>query len=144
MQCSKPTVVVAVARLLRSMTFGPVSRPSPRITSTLRWRASPARPPVSLSTTPSFQPRIASMSISGRAEGDAGSAQLLGLGEHARDVQQGLGGDAAHVQAYAAERLAAIDQRHTQPEIGGAEGCRVAARPGAEHRDLHADVRVGR
>ena len=77
-------------------------------------------------------------------EGDAGSAQLFGLGEHARDVQQGLGGDAAHVQAYAAERLAAVDQRHLQTEVGGAEGRRVAARPGAEHRDLHADVRVGR
>ena len=32
----------------------------------------------------------------------------------------------------------------SQTEVGGAEGRRVAARPGAEHRDLHADVRVGR
>ena len=44
------------------------------------------------------------------AERDAVRGHLLGLGDHARRVQQRLGRDAADVQADAAERLVALDQ----------------------------------
>ena len=77
-----------------------------------------------------------------RLEGDAGLAELGGLGHHLGDVQQRLGRDAADVQADAAELLAAVDQGDAQPEIGGAEGGRVAARAAAEHGDLDLDVGV--
>ena len=46
-------------------------------------------------------------------------------------VQQRLGGDAADVQAGAAE-LALLDQSHPQPELRGAQGAGVAAGPGPE------------
>ena len=42
-----------------------VNRPTPVTVVTLRFLASPARPPVSLVTTLSFQPRSPSMSIVG-------------------------------------------------------------------------------
>ena len=76
-------------------------------------------------------------------ERDAGLAELVGLGQDLGDVQQRLGRDAADVQADAAELLAAVDQRDGQPEVGGAERGRVAARAAAEDGHLDLDVGVG-
>ena len=53
--------------------------------------------------------------------------------DHAGDVQQRLGRDAADVEADAAEPLVALDEHGLEPEVGGAERGRVAAGPGAEH-----------
>ena len=60
--------------------------------------------------------------------------ELRGLTRAVRDlrgVQQGLGRDAAHVQAGAAE-LALLHQPHLESELRGAQGARVAAGPGPE------------
>ena len=48
-------------------------------------------------------------------------------------MQQGLGGDAAHVQADAAEVGVAFNQDSLEAEIRRAEGRRIAARPGPQH-----------
>ena len=48
-------------------------------------------------------------------------------------MQQGLGGDAAHVQADAAEVGVALYQDGLEAEVRRAEGRRIAARPGAQH-----------
>jgi hypothetical protein len=80
------------------------------------------------------------------AEGDAVRRGLLRLREHLRHVEQRLGGDAAHVEAHAAERLVALDEHGLEPEIGGPEGRGVAAGPRAEHDDvaLHVDLALER
>src|SRR3954453_17466038 len=70
------------------------------------------------------------------AERDALAPGLLGLGDHPRDVQQRLGGDAADVEAHAAEALVALDQDDLRAEWGGAEGGGGAARAGAEDDDV--------
>ena len=67
MALSKVTIfspsAVCTARLLGEVNFA-----VPRTTCTLRCLASPARPPVSLPITLSFQVRMASMSIFGLAK----------------------------------------------------------------------------
>src|SRR6185369_5723088 len=70
------------------------------------------------------------------AERDPLALALLGLGDHARDVEQRLGRDAADVEADPAEPLVALDEDDLQAEVRGAERGRVAARPGAEDDDL--------
>ena len=80
----------------------------------------------------------------GRGEGQAGMAHLVRLLDHLRGVQQGLGRDAADVQADAAERGPALHQHHLLAEIGGAEGRRVAAGAGAEHQHLRVVVALRR
>ena len=74
----------------------------------------------------------------GLAEGDPRAGGLLGVGEHAREVQQRLGGDAADVEADAAEALVALDEHGLQAEVGGAEGGGVAARARADHDHVGA------
>ena len=116
--------------------FGEVNRPVPTTVVTLRCLASPVSPPVSRVTTPSFQPRSASRSMVGRAEGQPVLGHLLGLGDHLGRVQQRLGRDAAHVQADPAQRTAAVDHDDLLAQVGGPERGGVAARPGAEHEHL--------
>jgi hypothetical protein len=72
----------------------------------------------------------------GVGEGHAAGAGALGLGDHLGDVQQRLGGDAADVQADAAERLVALDEHDVEAEVRCAEGRRVAAWPGSEDHQL--------
>ncbi len=50
-------------------------------------------------------------------------------------VQQGLGRDAAHVQAGAAD-LVLLDQRHAQPELGRAQGAGIAPGPCSQDHDV--------
>src|SRR6185295_8118247 len=47
--------------------------------------------------------------------------------------------DAADVEAYAAERAVALDERRAHPEIRRTEGCGVAARPRTEHEHFAVD-----
>jgi hypothetical protein len=59
---------------------------------------------------------------------------------HRGDVQQRLGGDAADVEADAAQRGVAFDEHGLQAEVGGAEGGGVAAGAGAEDEHVGFDV----
>ena len=81
----------------------------------------------------------------GLAEPDAEVARLSGLGDHASRVQDRLRRDAADVQADPAERLVALDERHVEAEVGGAERGRVATDAGADHEDALAgrSLRLG-
>ena len=117
-----------------------VNRPVPWTTVTLRALARPDRPPVSFLTTPSFQPRSASMSTVGAAKLMPWCAHLLGLGDHLGGVQQRLGRDAADIEADPAQRRPALDQHHLAAEVGGAEGGGVAAGAGAQHQHLGVEV----
>ena len=80
----------------------------------------------------------------GRVEGDAVAGHLLGLGDDLGGVQQRLGGDAADVEADAAEGRVALDQHDLLAEVCGPEGGGVAARAGTEHHDLGMDVAARR
>ena len=64
-QWSNETVDFFPSAAVTSIMWGDVKRPTPVTTSTLRCFARPARPFVRRPTTPSFQPRSASMSTSG-------------------------------------------------------------------------------
>ncbi len=76
----------------------------------------------------------------GSPNADAVRGHLLGLGDDAGGVQERLGGDAADVQAHAAQRLVALDQHRLQPEVGGAKRRRVAARSGADDEHLRVVI----
>ena len=70
--------------------------------------------------------------------------ELLGLTRGVGDlggVQQRLGGDAADVQAGAAE-LVLLDERDAQAELGGAQRTRVAAGPRSQDHDVELVVLV--
>ena len=69
-------------------------------------------------------------------ERDAVLGHLLRLRDDLRRVQQRLGRDAPDVQADAAERVVALDERRLQPQVGSAEGSCVPARPGPDDHDL--------
>jgi hypothetical protein len=56
-------------------------------------------------------------------------------------MQQGLGRNAAHVQADPAQRGIALHQHDLEAEIGGAERRAVATRAAAEHE--HVALKVG-
>ncbi len=71
----------------------------------------------------------------GLAEADPERGRLLGFRDHAGGVQQRLRGDAADVQADAAEHVEALDEHDLEAEVGGAEGGRVAAGSGADDDD---------
>ena len=75
--------------------------------------------------------------VDGRvAEGEAVSGHLLRLADDPGGVEEGLGGDAADVEADAAERGPALDQGGGPAEVGGPEGGRVAAGAGPEHEEF--------
>ena len=71
-------------------------------------------------------------------------AEIRGLVDHLGGMQQRLGGDAADIEADAAEHRPAFDQHHLGAEIGGAEGGGVAAGTGAEHQHFGVEVALGR
>src|SRR5690606_27942094 len=74
------------------------------------------------------------------AEVDAVVGGVLRLVDHRRRVQQRLGGNAADVEADAAELRVAFDQHGVEAEVGGAERGRVAAGAGTEDDDGAFDV----
>ncbi len=64
------------------------------------------------------------------------SEVLAGFLEHFRGMQQGLGRDAADVEAGAAQRLALFHAGHLHAELRGTDGADIAARTGADHDDV--------
>jgi hypothetical protein len=62
------------------------------------------------------------------------------LFHHGGDMQQRLGGDAADIEADATQGRIAFDDHRLHAEVGGAEGGRVAAGPGAEHQHFAFEV----
>src|SRR5208337_2642350 len=58
------------------------------------------------------------------------------------DVEERLRRNAADVEADAAEFRPAVDQHHLLPEVGGAEGRRIAAGTSAE--DEQVSLEIGR
>ena len=120
--------------------FGEVKVPVPIRVWTLRCLASPARPPVSRVTTPSFQPRSASRSMVGAVK--VSPAWLISL-------------VSAMTLAACSRALEGMQPtlRQTPPsgprestmttllaEVGGAERGGVAAGPGAQHQHLGVHV----
>ena len=73
-------------------------------------------------------------------KGDAESAGVLGFFHDRGDVQQGLGRNAADVEADAAEGGVALDDDRLHAEVGRAEGGRVATGAGAENEHLALEV----
>ena len=138
MQCSKPTTVSPTL-----IAFGPVNAPTPRTTWTLRCLASliePAgQPPHDV-----VLPRAHLVDVDRRlAERDAGVASSSDASVSTlATCSSALDGMQPTFRQTPPSRLAAVDQRDGEPEIGGAERGRVTARAGAEHRDLDLDVRV--
>ena len=63
-----------------------------------------------------------------RSEHDAGTGHVGGVLDHLGRVQQRLGGDAAHVQAHAAQHRPALDQRDLEAKVGGSKRGGIAAR----------------
>ena len=53
-----------------------------------------------------------------------------------------FGGNAADIQANAAERRPLVDDQHLLAEVGGAEGGGVAARPRPEHHEIGLEIDV--
>ncbi len=73
---------------------------------------------------------------------DTGRGHFPALTDDLGGVQQRLGGDAAHVEADAAEGWITFNQYHPFAQIGSAEGRCIAARPRAQHDDLGLDLPV--
>ncbi len=78
-----------------------------------------------------------------RSEHDAAGRHVGGILDHLGRMQQRLRGDAAHVQAHAAEHRPAFDESDLQAQIGRAKGRRIAARACAEHDQLERARRCG-
>ena len=93
-------------------------------------------PPVSLSTTPCLNDRSLAMSTSGSGNVTPQALACRGLVDDFRDVQQRLRRNAAAIEADAAGVLLLVDERDLHAEIGGVECRGIAARPGAEDRNL--------
>ena len=58
------------------------------------------------------------------------------LGKQLGGVEQGLGGNAADIEAGAAMGGALLDHCHLHAELGGADGADIAAGSGADHREV--------
>lgn len=61
-----------------------------------------------------------------------------------RVVQQRLGGDAADVEAGAAQRAALLHARHLHAQLCRFDGAHVAARPATHHHQVVHVIRRGR
>ena len=72
---------------------------------------------------------------------------MFGFVQHVAGVQQRLGWDAAHVQAGAAEGVAAFDARHFHTQLGAADGADITAWAGTDNNDIiagHGEDSFGR
>ena len=75
-----------------------------------------------------------------RGETDAGFRDVVGLLDHRRHMQQGLGRNAADIEADAAQRRVAFDDHRLQAQVGGAERGGITAGPGTEHQHFAFEV----
>ena len=144
----EPAATIALSNVIVSSptvsALGPVKRPSPLTTRTLRpfaICAEAARELADDAVLPAAQRVDVDL---GLAEGDAVVGGELRLGDDLRHVQQRLGRDAADVQADAAEALVALDEDDVEAEVGGAERGGVAADAGAEDEQLGVVVALRR
>mmetsp|Transcript_31043 Transcript_31043/g.99107 ORF Transcript_31043/g.99107 Transcript_31043/m.99107 type:complete len:511 (-) Transcript_31043:619-2151(-) len=75
-------------------------------------------------------------------EGDAGHVDavlghvVLSIVVHVAGVEERLGGDAADVEAGAAEATAALDAGHLHAELGGLDGTDIPARPAPDNDEI--------
>src|SRR6516165_9028858 len=69
---------------------------------------------------------------------------MLGLLEFFRSIEQGLGRNAANIEAGAAIGLALFDNSDFQAELGGADGADIPARAGSDDNEIvgHAASRI--
>ena len=122
-----------------STPCSPVRRAVPLIQSILFFLKSISMPPVSPDTILSLRACTAAMSMPTPGAVDAGEAPLLGGLRHLERVrvfEQRLGGNAAPDEAGAAERLLALDHRHLQAQLRGANRRHVPAGARANHYDV--------
>ena len=113
--------------------------PRPRMTSTLRRLSSPDRPPTKRSTIPVVRSATRSQSAVKAAGAPRGHDPELGRvvrgAVHLRRVQQRLRGDAAAVEAGAADRVV-LHKGHAQPRGGTVQRGRVSAGSTADDHDV--------
>ena len=74
-----------------------------------------------------------------RAEGDAAMGRFARLDNHLRGVQQGLGRNAAAVEADAAESFVLLHQQHFFAKVGGVKGRGVTAGACAQNHNFSVD-----
>ena len=140
MHCSKRIFWLLPSAPVTSMTCGLANLPVPCTTSTLRCFASTDRPPTSLPDDAVLPLEQLGQVDRRRAEVDAVAAHLADFVDDLGRVQQRLRGNAAHVEADAAQHRPAFDERDLESEIGGAERGGVTAGTGAEHQQLRFAV----
>ena len=80
----------------------------------------------------------------GRAEGDTMRGHGLGFVHDGGGVEQCLRGDAADIEANPAQDVPAFHEHGLEAEIGGAEGCGIAAGTSAENEHFASDVGTAR
>ena len=134
--CSKPTVIVAALGQLDPQL---VRRGEPAVAADGGDLALPGQRGQAAGEPPDHAvlPRPELVQVDSRgAERDAVLAHLLGFRDDLGGVQEGLGRDAADVEADSAEGRLAIDEHDALAQVGCAERGRVAARPGAEDEYL--------
>src|SRR5581483_5436280 len=76
----------------------------------------------------------------GRAECKPMGPHRLGFFNHLGGVQQGFRRYATDVETNTSQHGPALDQRNLHAEIGGSEGCRIAARTRTPHQNLRGAV----
>jgi hypothetical protein len=77
--------------------------------------------------------------VDGRlAKAHAQVSEVLHLVHDRRHMQQRLAGNAAHVEAHASQGRVALDDHHLEPQVGRAEGRRVAAGPAPSTSKSHS------
>ena len=86
-----------------------------------------------------FQARSLSSSICGRAEGDAAMGGFAGFDDHLGGVEQGFGGNAAAIEADAAEVFVLLDEEHFLAKVRGVKRGGVTARAGAQNHNFSVD-----
>ena len=78
-----------------------------------------------------------------RTERDAVTRHRLSLIDHARCMEQRLGGDTAHIETDTTQDRPALDEGDLEAEVRGTERRGVAARPRAEHQYLGMTIGPG-
>ena len=111
-------------------------RPWPATTSTPRALASAGQPLGEAADGPLGPGAQPGDVDARRAEGDARVRSLGRVVDQRGDAEERLRRNAADVEALAAERAARLDEHRVEPEVGRAEGGRIAARSAAQDDDV--------
>ena len=111
-------------------------RPCPATTSTPRVLASAGQPLGKAADGPLGPGAQLGGVDARRPERDARVGGLGRVVDQRGDAQERLRRDAADVEALAAERAARLDEDRVEPEVGRAEGGRIAARAAAQDDEV--------